>query len=433
LEDTEGPQHISAIVQGTGLDRRVVDPVLSRGVKAGVFLRVAEATYALAPEKPAEPLPPAPQDVPRADGIPASAWLDWLWSWHRGAQWEGPGSPPDKVQGIMVANCAVPLDVFMQFQGELFAVMKHEAEDDALRDRLLACANGNARMGRPLQDMRAVKIMLASGLSIEDLEFAVRQQFDRRHNPKAGMLSSWADLFPRAAKNYALSTVPKLVARWNATLADPGATTDKSPTLRRAMAEIAPQPAGRELEPVASVPHPSAPEVAPAPPPTQPAANPADGEPSAAALLLQRFGGGLDEAAAAVSSNDDDGAPPLSPPVAEDRNAILARFRRSPAAPDVPPPVRADRGEMAERVRDRRQGDGARPVTSEASVGNRPWFAPSPAVPQEDVPGMSADVVDEYLQAWRIGNIDFPRRLLGPAPGEPGCLLTRATLRRNGL
>jgi hypothetical protein len=30
LEDTEGPRHVTAICTGTGLDRSVVDPVLSR-------------------------------------------------------------------------------------------------------------------------------------------------------------------------------------------------------------------------------------------------------------------------------------------------------------------------------------------------------------------------------------------------------------------
>ena len=59
----------------------------------------------------------------------------------------------------------------------------------------------------------------------------------------------------------------------------------------------------------------------------------------------------------------------------------------------------------------------------------RPWFAGGQQKPE----WLSEEAVDEHLAGWRAGNIAWPRRLLGPAPGEDGCRLTRAQLRRNGL
>jgi hypothetical protein len=62
--------------------------------------------------------------------------------------WAGPGSPPDRIEGIMAPGCSVRLDAWMTFLGQRDALEKQQAEDDALRDRLMACANGNVRMGR---------------------------------------------------------------------------------------------------------------------------------------------------------------------------------------------------------------------------------------------------------------------------------------------
>jgi hypothetical protein len=431
FEDNEGDLTVVQIMQDTGLSRNAVDSTLSVMVKRGLVLRVAQGLYRRAPPAPTPELLPAPVEQPRADGVSVEQWLEWLWAWYQDGKWQGPGSPPGRVDGIVTANCVVPLDAWMVFVGQIDAVLKQQAEDDVLRDRLVACANGNVRMGSPLQDMRAVKIVLASGLSIEDLEFAVRQQFDRRHNPKAGMLSSWADLFPRAAKNYALSTVPKLVARWNTTLADPGATTDKSPTLRRAMAEIAPQPAARASEPVPAVPQPLAPEAAPALSPTEPAANPAGGEMSEAAMLMQRFGGGLRDAVDAVSADDDDTPPAMPPsrPTADGRDAVLTRFARSRpgAAPAMPPPpARADRSEIAERVKSTRAPN-AVPVTSEP-IGVRP----RPAAPPHPADLYPDEYWDEIVDSYSQGFLRWPPQA-GSPPDHPDTKVPAQIRRRYGF
>jgi hypothetical protein len=58
----------------------------------------------------------------------------------------------------------------------------------------------------------------------------------------------------------------------------------------------------------------------------------------------------------------------------------------------------------------------------------RPWFAG-----QQTQEVLSDEAIDEFIAGWRDGNIAWPRRMLGPAPGEADCRVSRAALRRNGL
>jgi len=55
LTDSEGDQTIAQIMQGTGLDRGLVDSTLCRAVQRGLVERVGQALYKLAPPKPKPP------------------------------------------------------------------------------------------------------------------------------------------------------------------------------------------------------------------------------------------------------------------------------------------------------------------------------------------------------------------------------------------
>ena len=239
LEDTEGPQHVTAICTGTALDRAVVDPVLSRLTSKGVLIRVAAATYALAPPQP-EPAPvPIPAEVPRADGIPASEWLHWLHEHRVTGKWQGIGKPPGP-EGLLTPGFACPIDVFMKFTGECDAIAKQRAEDAALRDRLIPAAAGNLMRGPKLDDVRALRVMLAAGIPIEEIEQVVKYQHDRRLKPSNPPLASWADLFqPVAVHHHRFVLAKRTAAKWRERPSDADSTTDASPVLRRAMSEIA--------------------------------------------------------------------------------------------------------------------------------------------------------------------------------------------------
>jgi predicted transcriptional regulator len=170
LEDTvdHGPQHISAIMQGTGLNRNQVDSTISRMVTAGLVERAGEkgdAQYQLAPPKPVPDPVPTPAETPRADGISLAQLVLWLHSWANGGPWEGPGKPPDRKTGIIVAGggCLVPLPAWSTFLGERDALEKQRETDGALRARLVAVAFGNVHPRARLDDMKAIRIMLASG------------------------------------------------------------------------------------------------------------------------------------------------------------------------------------------------------------------------------------------------------------------------------
>jgi hypothetical protein len=329
FEDNEGDLTVVQLMQDTGLNRNAVDSTLSVMVKRGLVLRVAQGLYRLAPPALAPELPPAPAEQPRADGVSAEQWLDWLWSWHRSGQWAGPGNPPDRVDGIITANCVVPLDVWMTFLGQRDAIAKQQAEDAALRDQLLPAANGNIIRGSGLNDVRPLRVMLASGVDMATIEQVIRAKHDRRSYPKNLPLQSWGDLLKPVAENYGRFVLGrKMLARWQERLADPDATTAASPVLRKAMAEIAlPETAGAPDHGPA-VQKPGVSEAARASISGGPAANSSDEGPSATALLLERYGGGVKDAVATVS--DDEPSATLPPrPVADGREQVLARFVRS--------------------------------------------------------------------------------------------------------
>jgi hypothetical protein len=63
---------------------------------------------------------------------------------------------------------------------------------------------------------------------------------------------------------------------------------------------------------------------------------------------------------------------------------------------------------------------------------------PQPATPQprperQAEPEITEAAFDEYVAGWVAGNIEWPRQMLGPAPGESGCRVPVAVLKRNRL
>jgi hypothetical protein len=89
LEDSEGPQTLQQIIQGSGLNPKLVGVIVVRAVKAGLLQRVDVGTYALPPPpEPAEP--PAP---PRLHfGFTHAQWLHAMHAWRL-----DPSSWPEKM------------------------------------------------------------------------------------------------------------------------------------------------------------------------------------------------------------------------------------------------------------------------------------------------------------------------------------------------
>ena len=51
---------------------------------------------------------------------------------------------------------------------------------------------------------------------------------------------------------------------------------------------------------------------------------------------------------------------------------------------------------------------------------------------REAEPEITEAAFDEYVAGWVAGNIEWPRRMLGPAPGESGCRVPVAVLKTVG-
>src|SRR5258708_20837351 len=70
LIDSEGPQTVAEIIQGTGLIRNTAEQAIFRAGQAGQIERVGVGLYKLAPPKP--PPPPRPEPPAPAIGGPTS-------------------------------------------------------------------------------------------------------------------------------------------------------------------------------------------------------------------------------------------------------------------------------------------------------------------------------------------------------------------------
>jgi hypothetical protein len=51
-----------------------------------------------------------------------SLWAEPRRVWHGCSKRDGPSNPPDRVESIMTDDCAIPLDCWLQFQGELTVI-----------------------------------------------------------------------------------------------------------------------------------------------------------------------------------------------------------------------------------------------------------------------------------------------------------------------
>jgi hypothetical protein len=251
------------------------------------------------------------------------------------------------------------------------AIAKQAAADDALRNRLVAGCFNNAMPGPGIQDMAPVKAMIADGVPMEHILIGLKRRCDRRIDPQAPPLASWREekFLVEVARAALLGG---LLPHLVATWKGAG---------------TAPAKATERTEASSGTPEPAPPEDAPAAPPSNGSANPgADEIGSMAAALLRDFG-----ATDAAAAPPDDGKP-----VVAGRESVLAAFARNrtppqPAAPQPRPPERQ-----------------AEPEITEAAF-------------------------DEYVAGWVAGNIEWPRRMLGPAPGESGCRVPLPVLKRNRL
>jgi hypothetical protein len=86
-----------------------------------------------------------------------------------------------------------------------------------LRDKVLACCNGNFTLGPALDDLSPIKLILEV-VPLDHIMFAIRQKVDRRCYPANPTLTSWRD--PRLLKAVAESfrgaiVIPSMVDAWS--------------------------------------------------------------------------------------------------------------------------------------------------------------------------------------------------------------------------
>jgi len=162
LTDSEGPQTVAEIIQGTGLSRNTAEQAIHRAAQAGQIERVGVGLYKLAPPKP----PPPPRPEPPAPAIGGRTYEDWMTlmeAWYANpATWDvatlgpAPGQP----------GCLVPMQASMMFARRLERREKQEAEDFKLLDLLLTACHGNYHRTAALADPRPIHVILNSGVPI---------------------------------------------------------------------------------------------------------------------------------------------------------------------------------------------------------------------------------------------------------------------------
>ena len=237
--------------------------------------------------------------------------------------------------------------------------------------------------------------------------------------------TTWRELrlLKAVAERYCLFTVvPSLVAAWSAA----GKPRENSPPADQMPADIddlrsrhddphAP-PGPHNLQPDAA---PSGPHTAPAAPPAQPSAVlDGDAPGPAAAALLRNY--------APEPDMNPDIAPDMNPD--GEANSLALSGVVADMAADIPPAV-----EGREAILRAFKRNGAQPQPApqpQARPAERPWFAGPQPEPREE---LSEATVEELCAGFAVGNLPWPRRLLGPEPGEAGCRIPFAVLKRNRL
>jgi hypothetical protein len=226
LTDSEGPQTVPEIIQGTGLIRNTAEQAIFRAVQSGQIKRTAPGVYKLAAPKPSRP--PSPEPFPSS---PAGheEWIARIEAWRvNPASWdiEENGPPPND------PNHRIPLDVVGRFKDRQAretkerekreaAAARQAAADAELCDKLLSVTGGNFMSGanvHGLDDMSPVRAMLQI-VPIEHVLIGLKRSVDRRIEPRAAPIDTWRDeRFLRAvARSYALNVlVPSMIAAWEA-------------------------------------------------------------------------------------------------------------------------------------------------------------------------------------------------------------------------
>jgi hypothetical protein len=378
FEDSEGDQTVTQIMVGTGLNRNLTDSTLSRAVDAGLVERVGQGLYRRAPPKPPRALPPEFDPGKQLlDGRSFDDWMELVERW-----WADPSTWDIETLGPYPFSDGnlVPMNVFVAFKHRLEKRQAQVAEDVALLERLLEATGGNIVKSDELADIRPLKLMIASDISVERIVSVTETRYAAGGPP----IVSWAELFQPVAEDHALHVLaPRLVERWKGrpTSADTGA----SPTVRRAMAKAAPQTLASASDTSTRGPEPPAAANAPEVSGARPAGRTND-VPTTAGLMT-RFG-------KAPSPNGE----PIT------RRTIATRFIRHEVGP-IPRP---------------------------ASQPPRPPVQPPPPQRQA-LAGFTDEGWVEIIAGWLVGNVTWSRRRLGPAPGEQGCQVPQHVLKEYGL
>jgi hypothetical protein len=414
LTDSEGPQTVAEIIQGTGLIRNTAEQAIFRAVQAEQLQRVSQGVYRLAPPKPLAP-----------SGHTNDEWITRIEAWQANpASWnvERDGPPPSD------PNHRIPLDVVGRFKDrqarEAKAAAKQaaadaevaaakQAADAVLRDKLIAATHGNFTLSSALDDVSPIRAALECDVPLDSILSSIRMRTDRRIFPANQPATSWREtrLLKKIAEDYCRDViVPSMVEAWSK-------ATAKVPATKTAMpADSLPD----DIDELRSQ-HDS--EHAP-PGPHSLSKSPVD-EDAIMALPAQPDGypGGALEAlsgapAEPASALPDGKAPELAAapavpapqhddrkPVAAGREQILAAFARSRTPPQPAPQPQAPRP-APPQPRPQRQAE-PEPISDEA------W--------------------DEFCAGFRFGTFKWNVRRLGPEPGDPDCKVPRHILRRNGL
>jgi hypothetical protein len=255
LTDSEGPQTVAEIIQGTGLIRNTAEQAIFRAVQSGQLKRTAPGVYKLAAPKPPRPPSPEPPPPPPA-GHTDEEWIARIEAWRvNPASWdiEENGPPPND------PNHRIPLDVVGRFKDRQAreakerekreaAAARQAAADAELCDKLLSVTGGNFMSGanvHGLDDMSPVRAMLQI-VPIEHVLIGLKRSVDRRIDPQAAPIASWREeRFLRAvARSYALDVlVPSMIAAWEAAGRAPkkAAAPENAPTVPPGKRQLIPR------------------------------------------------------------------------------------------------------------------------------------------------------------------------------------------------
>jgi hypothetical protein len=398
FRDTEGDQSMSQIKAALpNVLPGTVEACVRREWEAGRLLRVSPGTYRLAPKPPEPPKRPSTPPPPTPDE--EAMWFDALEAWAVDpSSWnvEELGPPPD------VPNNNIPPDIRMRFTDRLrkreegrrdreAAIAKQAAADRELRDKLIGAAGNNIVRSSALDEVAPIRAAMEL-VPLNGILTSIRDGLHRLMCPASEPARSWREtrLLTRIAEDYCRRLiVPNLVDVWSKAGQAPAAKTQSSPP------SVAPS---------------TVPDV-PMPPP----ANAAD----------------TSEAQAAVSAPATEETAPASP---QPQAAAIpdAAIGEEPAAVDAEMPEAPTRASiLAAFARDRTPPQPAaspRPAPPQPTPPPRPQRQAAPAEREE----IGEAAYDEIVAGWKAGNLAWARKW-GPAPGEVGCRVPLAVLKRNRL